>query len=406
MEAEIFVINPRRTQDLEVEMLRMGLPRDNLAPMAGRGLFRVLRVSGLSREKALKLKGFASAAGIDIAMPLSDEPHPEILLMGTGYAFQKCLSDTGGAPEGTGDVMLAIREVLARVNGSIKPAPLVWNRGPMTFGNRTYVMGIINCTPDSFYDGGVNAAVEDAMVNARRMMEDGVDIVDVGGESTRPGSDPVSVEEEISRTVPFIRKFLDEFPHARVSIDTVKAGVAEKALEAGAGMINDISGLRADPELKKLAAASGVPVCIMHMQGTPKNMQQAPRYPGDVCYEISRFFRDRIRDAVEAGVKESQIVLDPGIGFGKTLEHNLEILSRWSEFCALGRPLLAGASRKSFIGKTLDLDAGERLEGSLAAAVLAVAGGADIVRVHDVRETIRAVKLTDAVVRKKRMLEK
>jgi dihydropteroate synthase len=192
----------------------------------------------------------------------------------------------------------------------------------------------------------------------------------------------------------------------RISIDTYRAKTAEAALSAGAGMINDISAMRIDPDIARVAAESGAPFCLMHMRGEPRNMQQNPSYPGDVCFEINSFFTERIRVAEEAGVKESQIIIDPGIGFGKTAEHNLEILNRLDEFRPHGRPILIGASRKSFIGAALDLPVEERLEGSLAAAALSVARGADIVRVHDVRATVRAVRLADAVVRKKRMLER
>lgn len=280
------------------------------------------------------------------------------------------------------------------------PPPILWPEGPMLFGERTYVMGIINATPDSFYDGGRNFLIGDAVAAAAKMAAAGADIIDVGGESSRPGSKRISAEEEIERAVPVIKEIKNSFPSLRVSIDTYKAKVAAAALEAGAGMINDISALRMDPDLARVAAAAGVPVCLMHMRGTPETMQIDPDYPDGVCEEIHKFFEERIAEAAGAGVKESQIVLDPGIGFGKTVEHNLEILNRLECFRRLGRPLLIGASRKSFIGKILGLASAERLEGSLAAAAVAAAKGADIVRVHDVAETVRAVRIADAIVGK------
>lgn len=284
--------------------------------------------------------------------------------------------------------------------GNNSPSPLIWPDGPMEFGRKTYVMGIINRTPDSFYDGGMNEDMETAINCAAYMISAGADIIDVGGESTRPGAARVPLEMEKERTVPFIRELLKSIPGMRISIDTYKASVAAAALEAGAAMINDISSFRFDPDMAKVAADSGVPVCLMHMRGTPTDMQTDPSYPEGVIDAINDFFRERIEAATSAGVKESQLVLDPGIGFGKTVEHNLEILDRLAEFRVHGLPLLVGASRKTFIGKTLGLDPGRRLEGSLAAAVIAAVRGADIVRVHDTEETVRAVRLTDAATRR------
>ncbi len=404
-------IHPRNLNDIVVEMVRLGIPPRKLEAMATRGLFQVLRVTGVSPAAGRIIKEEMLAAGGDAAMPLSayeaTSPHSfDLILMGSLDTYRVCIEKSASnSPELT-EICSRIKTVLLRVEGSVGPEPIDWPDGPMTFGSKTYVMGIINCTPDSFYDGGRNLAFDDALTSARDMIEAGADILDIGGESTKPGAEPVPVDEEIKRTVPLIKALHSEYPGIRISIDTYKAKVARAALEAGAAMINDISALGLDAALASVAADSGVPLCLMHMQGTPADMQKNPSYPGDVCYEINVFFRRRIAAAVEAGIKETQIVIDPGIGFGKTLEHNLEILSRLSEFKSHGRPLLVGASRKSFIGATLDLEPGQRLEGSLAAAVLAVVGGTDIIRVHDVRETVRAVRLADAVIRKKRFLEK
>ena len=407
---QIHLVHPRDLSDVEVELLRIGAPDSELAPLAGLGVFRTLRIGGMDSAAAREFKDAMTAAGGAAAMSLEaydgKSGAADLLLMGTIEAFRRCLDSLRrGAPD-LEPVFRDISDILLRLDLSAAPAPLRWPDGPMPFGKKTYIMGIINCTPDSFYDGGRNLALKSALASARYMIESGADIIDVGGESTRPGAEPVPAHEEINRTIPFIRELKSEFPDVRISIDTVKAAVASRAFEAGAAMLNDISGLLADPEMKKVAAESGAPVCIMHIRGTPKNMQNNPTYPGDVCYEINSFFRERIAAALEAGVSRSQIVLDPGIGFGKTVEHNLEILSRLREFRAHGLPLLVGASRKSFIGKALSLQPHDRLEGSLAAAVLAVSGGADILRVHDVLETTRAAGLADAVVRKRRMLER
>ena len=258
-------------------------------------------------------------------------------------------------------------------------------------------MGILNVTPDSFSGDGLAGDVEKAVARARAMVAEGADLLDVGGESTRPGAEPVPVAEEIARVVPVISRLAREV-EAPISIDTYKSEVARAALEHGAGMVNDISGLRADPRMAAVCAAAHVPVVVMHMKGAPRDMQDSPRY-ANLMQEIGDYLREGVAIAERAGISRSQVVVDPGIGFGKTLEHNLEILRRLPDLKALGQPLLVGPSRKSFIGRVLDLPAEERLEGTAAAVALAIAGGADIVRVHDVRAMVRVARMTDAVVR-------
>lgn len=262
-------------------------------------------------------------------------------------------------------------------------------------GKRTLIMGILNVTPDSFSDGGLHYNLEDAVAQALKMVEEGADIIDIGGESTRPGSEPVPLEEELRRVIPVIKAIREE-SDTPISIDTYKAEVAEEALIAGADLINDISALRFDEELKDLAAKYQIPVVLMHMQGTPKTMQENPTYT-DVVAEISAFFKERIAEACEAGIAEENIILDPGIGFGKRLEHNLEILRRLADFKSLGRPILLGTSRKSFIGQITKTPVGERLEGTIASTVIGIMNGADIVRVHDVRQVKRAAEIADAI---------
>jgi len=256
-------------------------------------------------------------------------------------------------------------------------------------------MGIVNITPDSFSDGGRYLAPEDAVEQGKRLVAEGADILDLGAESTRPGAEPVPAQEEIRRLKPVVEALRRQVP-VPLSIDTTKARVAREMLDLGADIINDISGLRFDPELAPLVAERDCPVVIMHIAGTPENMQENPHYT-DVIEDIRQYFSARIAFARNAGIGEHQIILDPGIGFGKTVEHNYRIVGALDRFISLGYPLLLGASRKSFIGKTLDLPVDERLEGSLAAAVLGVWGGANIIRVHDVQATVRAVRLTDAI---------
>jgi dihydropteroate synthase len=261
---------------------------------------------------------------------------------------------------------------------------------------RPSVMGIVNVTPDSFSDGGVNFDPETAIASARRMVGEGAAVVDVGGESTRPGADPVSAEEELRRVEPVLEAVAGELP---VSIDTAKAEVARRALELGAELVNDVTALRGDPELAGVVAESGAYLCLMHMQGEPRTMQASPTY-ADVVSEVAAFLEERVRFAVARGVEEERICVDPGIGFGKTVEHNFELIRRLGEIAALGLPVVVGFSRKSSLGKILgDPDATTGpLSASIAAAVTAYERGATILRVHDVKEHVEALAAARAVV--------
>jgi dihydropteroate synthase len=256
------------------------------------------------------------------------------------------------------------------------------------------LMGVVNVTPDSFSDGGLFLEPEAAIAHGEQLVREGAEILDVGGESTRPGAEEVGVEEELARTQPVVAD-LEGLGH-RVSIDTSKLAVAEAAIEAGAEIVNDVTALRGDPEMAALCAERAVTVVLMHMPGSPRTMQDDPRYE-DVVDEVRAFLAERIEAAVAAGIAEERIWVDPGIGFGKTLEHNLELLRRLRELRELGRPLVIGASRKSFIGKIDGSGVEERIGGSIAAATLAAAEGADVLRVHDVAETAQALRLAAAV---------
>jgi len=267
----------------------------------------------------------------------------------------------------------------------------------LDLSSRTHIMGILNVTPDSFSDGGRFYKFDDAVRQGMKMAEEGADILDVGGESTRPGSHPVSLEEELSRVIPVIESLTQRLD-VPISIDTYKAKVAQEALNAGAQMINDISALRYDPEMKKMAAQHDVPVALMHIQGTPRTMQEHPWYE-DVIGEITDYLKESIQIATDAGIGREKIIIDPGIGFGKRLKDNLNILKNLKEFSILNCPILIGCSRKSFIGKILNLPMEERLEGSLAALAVAVMNGAHMVRVHDVKESKRVASLVDAILK-------
>jgi dihydropteroate synthase len=260
---------------------------------------------------------------------------------------------------------------------------------------RPSVMGIVNVTPDSFSDGGVHLDPDAAADAARRMLAEGAAIVDVGGESTRPGADPVTADEELRRVVPVLERLQGEVP---VSIDTAKAKVARRALALGADLVNDVTALRADPELAGVVADSGAYLCLMHMRGEPRTMQASPTYD-DVASDVTSFLEERLRFAVEAGIAEERICLDPGIGFGKTVEQNFELVARLDVLLALGRPVLIGFSRKSSLGRVLgDPNAKTgTLSASIAAAVAAYERGATILRVHDVKEHVEALTVAAAV---------
>jgi dihydropteroate synthase len=258
----------------------------------------------------------------------------------------------------------------------------------------TRLMGIVNVTPDSFSDGGLYLDADRAIGHARELAAEGADILDVGGESTRPGAQAVSAEAELHRVIPVLEGLGGV--GVPVSIDTSKAAVAEAALEAGAGLVNDVTALRADPELAAVCAARGCDVVLMHMQGSPRTMQEAPAY-GDVVEDVKGFLAERIDFATDAGIAEDRIWVDPGIGFGKTVDHNLELLRRLGEMRDLGRPILIGTSRKSFIGRLTGRDVDERLGGTIASNVLALRAGADVLRVHDVAQVREAVRVAEAI---------
>ncbi len=284
-------------------------------------------------------------------------------------------------------------------------------RHEFTWGSRTYVMGILNITPDSFSGDGLFEqadAVEAALAQARGFVQAGVDLLDVGGESTRPGSQPVSADEELQRTIPVVEALAAEFD-TPISIDTYKASTAAAALDAGAALVNDVWGLRADPALAPLVAARGVPVILMHNRSQPANAEVRERLGGryvgveysELIEDIKKELAHSLEIAHAAGIPDSNIILDPGIGFGKTVEQNLELLDRGGELRSMGYPLLVGPSRKSFIGYTLDLPPDQRMEGTAAAVAVSILRGADIVRVHDVAPLVRVARMTDAIVRRK-----
>ena len=276
----------------------------------------------------------------------------------------------------------------------------------LRWGERTYVMGILNLTPDSFSGDGLGDDIEAALAQAKRLVDDGADIIDIGGESTRPGAPPVSADEELRRVTPVIERLASELS-TPLSIDTCKSEVALRALEAGAKMINDQWGLKRDPRLAELAAEWNVPLILMSNQrdkgGYDASLKRDTAGYEDVVVEITSSLKTSIELATNLGVPQENIILDPGIGFGKTWQHDLEIIRRLGELGELGRPILLGPSRKSFIGKVLDLPVHQRLEGTAAAIAVGIAHGADMVRVHDVRQMVRVCRMCDAIIRRRQI---
>ena len=273
---------------------------------------------------------------------------------------------------------------------------LNWRNFCLDFSKKTYIMGVLNVTPDSFSDGGLYFDKSTAIKRAFQIVEEGADIIDIGGESTRPGSEPITIEEELRRTISVIESLAKE-TKIPLCIDTYKSEVAKRALDAGASMVNDISGLRFDPKMPGVVSEYKVPVVIMHVKGTPRDMQQNPVYEA-LIPEIMDYLRTGMIIARQAGISEDMIVIDPGIGFGKTFDHNLQIIHNLQEFTLLRKPILIGPSRKAFIGKILgDVPVTERLEGTAAAVAISIMNGANIIRAHDVKEIVKVAKVADAI---------
>ncbi len=362
-----------------------------------RGLGQAMLVGPLSLEQAQCLRGAAKEVGalVVLAKPAgrADPTRTEVVVMGGREQLAALTAKVDG--ELSQQMEAALKNFLAPATRILR-----CRNHELKLGEKTLVMGIVNVTPDSFSGDGLGSNVGSALAQGVRMVEEGADILDIGGESTRPGSEPVSEEEELKRVLPVIEGLAKVVP-VPISIDTYKSSVARKALEKGAAIVNDISGLHTDPEMARVAAEAGAGVVVMHIKGTPRDMQKDPKY-ADVIGEISDYLMEGIARAEAAGIGRERIIVDPGIGFGKTLEHNLEILRRLREFRSLGSAIMVGTSRKSMIGRLLDnIPPEQRIEGTAATVALAVAAGADIVRVHDVKEMSRVARVADAIVRVK-----
>ncbi len=285
---------------------------------------------------------------------------------------------------------------IARLSEIAPPPALRTPSRTIEFNDRALVMGVVNVTPDSFSDGGDFFDASSAIQHAQKLLDDGADIVDIGGESTRPGADPVPADEEIARVVPVIEEVRAARPEALISVDTYKARVAEAAVAAGADIVNDISAMTLDPEMAAAVAALGVPLVAMHILGDPKTMQAEPRYD-DVVVEVRAWLAARVEHGVAHGIEASQIVLDPGIGFGKTVEHNYQLMAGLPMLAELGHAILLGTSRKSFIGAVLNKPPQERVWGTAATVAWGILAGAHIVRVHDVAEMADVARISEAI---------
>ena len=389
------------------EIDRIGPMPPALRWLADKAALRAVRLENVRGKAANILKQQMLALGGDCAVSpqvanFDDTPRAAILL-GTRRHYERLLPKLRRQPLGLPQIAEEVEKVLDHCEELRRP-PLHSPCREIPVGERTLVMGVINMTPDSFSGDGlepdkIHSSAESARLALQQAQEfatAGADIIDIGAESTRPGSQPVTADEELGRVLPAlaaIRAAVD----LPISIDTSKGHVAQEALAHGAALINDVSGLRG-AGMMKLAAQTGVPVVIMHMQGQPRDMQHKPTYQ-DLITEIYDFLAARIEACVAAGINEQQIIVDPGFGFGKTVNHNLEIIRRLREFRSLGRPILIGPSRKSTIGKVLDRPPPERLWGTAATCAAAIMNGADIIRVHDVAQMTEVARMTDAIMR-------
>jgi dihydropteroate synthase len=365
--------------------------------MAPKALLRVIKVKGLDSAALNILKQDMLSIGGDCAVSwdafIRRTKDAEGIIIGTAAQLDRLCEKLERQPLGLSE--LGKKLCLLEDNLNKRDLTLSAGRYKLNLGARTHIMGILNVTPDSFSDGGLYTDREEAVRRAIEMENQGADMIDIGGESTRPGSKPVSAEEECGRVIPVI-KVLAKRINLPISVDTSKFSVAQKALDCGAVIVNDISGLKKEPKIAKLVKRHKAAIVLMHMKGTPRTMQRAPRYTSLVS-EITESLRRSVIIAKDAGISDNSIVIDPGIGFGKTVEDNLKILKRLREFKSLGYPVLVGPSRKSFIGRVLGAETEERLFGTAASVAVAIQNGADILRVHDVDQMRRVARLTDAI---------
>lgn len=391
------VLSLKNKRGIEKELEKIGVSREGKRILSQKANLYLIKLEGIPSQAANLLKQEMLSVSADAAIKKEVASFAvaksDVLLIGTEAHYNKVIPKLRRQPFSLSHLSTELEQILK----NIKREKFILSLGDkqLDLAKKVVIMGILNLAPDSFYDGGRYAQKKKALVRVEEMISQGADLIDIGGESTRPGAIKASAEEELRRVIPILSKIKELF-EIPLSVDTYKAQIAQEAIETGADMINDISGLRFDSEMKQVVAKYKVPLVLMHIKGTPRNMQNNPHYDC-LMGEIISYLRESIITAKEAGIDEEKIIVDPGIGFGKSVEHNLEIINKLSELKSLGRPILIGVSRKSFIGNVLNLSTEERLEGSLAATCLAVTGGARMVRTHDVKETRRAIDLTQAI---------
>ncbi|MDD5613668.1 MAG: dihydropteroate synthase [Candidatus Omnitrophica bacterium] len=370
------------------------LGKNIMLPKSG---FYVLKVEGTSSICANVIKQQMLSNGGDAAVGRGaidgSAKNSDCIILGTLKQFQDLTKKLKLQPWGLSGISDEIRDVLNNI--SAKTIKLDCRGRSIVLGKKTLIMGVLNATPDSFSDGGMFLDTDKAIEHILRMEEKGADIIDLGGESSRPGSGTVQVEQELKRVIPILKKAARRVS-VPISIDTRKSKVAKEAIEHGASIINDISSLTYDAKMAKVASKYNVAVILMHMKGAPSTMQKNPSYQ-DVVSEVYRYLKNAVERALKSGIAKDKIIIDPGIGFGKRLEDNIALLRRLKEFKSLGRPIAIGTSRKSFLGSILNKDIDKRLYGSLASCACAIINGADIVRVHDVEETKDLARIIDRI---------
>ncbi len=378
-EMEKVGVNPAGIELMKAKALHLNLKIEGIPP----------RLANILKQEMLSLGGDVALddRGFDCSLQIMDG-----LLMGSQKQFERLIQKLDAYP-GLQEISKALRVTFQNIMRD--HFTLRCRRKRFHLGERTLLMGVLNVTPDSFSDGGLFLDKDKALARGLKMVEEGADILDIGGESTRPGSKRLGLEEELRRVLPVIEALSKE-ADVPISIDTYKSEVARRAIASGAEIINDISGLHFDPDLAKVAAREKTPLILMHIRGTPETMQKDVHY-NSLFSEIIAYLKEGISRAESAGVDPEQIVVDPGIGFGKTLEDNLRLLKHLSEFRILGKPILLGTSRKSFIGKILDTQPDQRLEGTLSSIAIGVFNGAHIIRSHDVLQAKRAIAVADAI---------
>jgi len=398
MKGVLYMVNARllyidNMYEAKEEIRKVGVEASSIAWLSPKALFLAVKLENVSTFCANIIKqemlGKGGDAAVNRGVANFSVQSSDVLIMGTYNQYERLIYKLGMQSGSLKEIANEIQRILEGL-GTGKPEYFECGKHRLPIGEKTYIMGILNVTPDSFSDGGRFIDTESALKRALEMIEQGADIIDVGGESTRPGYEPVDELEEINRVVPVIERLVNEIK-VPVSIDTSKAAVAQKALAAGAVIVNDIWGLQKDPLMAEVVSGYGAGIVIMHNKETKEY--------SDLMGEIVGFLRNSVEIAEKAGIKRENIIVDPGVGFGKKLEHNLEVMRRLKELDTLNLPMLVGTSRKSLIGNILDLPVDERIEGTAATVTLSIANGADFVRVHDVKEMTRVARMTDAMIR-------